>query len=160
LVRSAQERAIATTAGAYGSVIHGDLCLSNILRTGESVVLVDPRGRFGTVGIHGDLRYDIAKLHHSVVGGYDHMVAGQFSFDIGSTGIDFSLEFSPRQLAIADLYRDRILRDWSSDEIELISGLILAGLAPLHSDAPSRQVAFLLRATQVLSSVLDGPPVS
>jgi hypothetical protein len=160
LVRSAQERVIATTAGAYGSVIHGDLCLSNILRTGESVVLIDPRGRFGTVGVHGDLRYDIAKLHHSVVGGYDHMVAGQFSFDIGSTGIEFSLEFSPRQLAIADLYRDRILRDWSSDEIELISGLILAGLAPLHSDAPNRQVAFLLRATQVLSSVLDGPSVS
>ena len=160
LMHSAQERVIVTAGGAHGSVIHGDFCLSNILRTPDSLTLIDPRGRFGTVGIHGDLRYDIAKLHHSVVGGYDHMVAGRFFFDVGSTGIDFGLEFSPRQLAIADLFRDRILRDWSSDEIELISGLILAGLAPLHSDAPNRQVAFLLRAAQLLSSVLDGAPVS
>ena len=160
LVRRAQERVIATADGAHGSVIHGDLCLSNILRTGDSVTLIDPRGRFGDVGIGGDLRYDIAKLHHSVVGGYDHMVAGRFSFDIGPTGVDFEVQFSGRQQEIADLYRDRILRDWSVEEIELISGLILAGLAPLHRDAPARQIAFLLRATQMLSSVLDGRPGS
>ena len=158
LVESAIERVIATTDGAHASVIHGDLCLSNILRTGDSVTLIDPRGRFGSAGIYGDLRYDVAKLHHSVVGGYDLLVAGRFSFDIGFTAIDFDLQFTARQLEIADVYRDGILSGWSADEIELISGLILAGLAPLHSEAPTRQMAFLLRATQVLSSVLDGTP--
>lgn len=156
LVQSARERVIATATGAHGSVIHGDLCLSNMLRSGDTITLIDPRGRFGDVGVHGDLRYDIAKLHHSVVGGYDLMVAGRFSFDIGSIDIEFDLQFTARQLEIADAYRDRILSGWSADEIELISGLILAGLAPLHSESPNRQLAFLLRATQMLSSVLDG----
>ena len=160
LVHSARERVIGTAPGAHASAIHGDLCLSNILRTGDSVTLIDPRGRFGSAGVYGDLRYDIAKLHHSVVGGYDLMVAGRFSFDIGSTDIDFDLQFTARQLEIADVYRDTILSCWSADEIELISGLILAGLPPLHSEAPARQMAFLLRATQVLSSVLDGTPGS
>jgi hypothetical protein len=156
LVQSAREQVMGSAVGAYGSVIHGDLCLSNILRSGDSITLIDPRGRFGSAGIYGDLRYDIAKLHHSVVGGYDHLVAGQFCFDIASAGINFELQFTRRQLAIADLYRDNILCDWSADEIELISGLIFAGLAPLHREAPARQMAFLLRATQLLSSVLDG----
>lgn len=155
LVRRAQDR-VADVSGAQGSVIHGDLCLSNILRTGDGVTLIDPRGRFGEVGIHGDLRYDIAKLHHSVVGGYDHLVAGRFSFDLGADDIAFDLQFSPRQREIAALSRTRILSRWSADEIELISGLILAGLAPLHSEAPTRQIAFLLRATELLSAVLDG----
>ena len=49
-----------------GSVVHGDLCQANIHDDLRSRVgkLVDPRGSFGTAGIYGDPRYDVAKLYH------------------------------------------------------------------------------------------------
>lgn len=51
------------------SCIHGDFCLSNILYdTNNNILkLIDPRGYFGEYGIYGDVKYDLAKMRHSLV---------------------------------------------------------------------------------------------
>ena len=47
---------------------------------------IDPRGSFCEPGIFGDLRYDIAKLYHSVYGKYENGVYDQiFHFIVKSS---------------------------------------------------------------------------
>lgn len=67
------------------SFLHGDFCFSNILfdfRAGR-VKTIDPRATDanGRPSRFGDLRYDIGKLAHSVLGLYDHIVAGHFALE-------------------------------------------------------------------------------
>ena len=68
--------------------IHGDFCFSNLLYDCKVrlVKMIDPRGEFGVPGIFGDRRYDLAKLAHSYAGGYDFIVADQFSVEVESEG--------------------------------------------------------------------------
>src|SRR5699024_6250012 len=64
-------------------VFHGDFCFSNILydSRGDRIKVLDPRGVSGSnESIYGDLRYDIAKLSHSVIGMYDHIIAERIDF--------------------------------------------------------------------------------
>ena len=67
------------------SIMHGDFCFSNILYDfkSQSIKVIDPRGLSGDgkeQSIYGDLRYDVAKLAHSVIGKYDFIIAGRFSY--------------------------------------------------------------------------------
>ena len=67
-----------------GCIVHGDLCLSNILYDLRSRIckLLDPRGSFGAAGIYGDPRYDVAKLYHSIYGLYDFITNDLFHVSI------------------------------------------------------------------------------
>ena len=71
-----------------GCVVHGDLCLSNILYDLRSRIckLLDPRGSFGAAGIYGDPRYDVAKLYHSIYGLYDFIANDLFHVSINGAG--------------------------------------------------------------------------
>jgi hypothetical protein len=82
----AEQASAAVEAGTpEPSFLHGDFCFSNILfdfRAGR-VKTIDPRGTDanGRPSRFGDLRYDIGKLAHSVLGLYDHIVAGHFALE-------------------------------------------------------------------------------
>ncbi|WP_051933227.1 phosphotransferase [Massilia sp. BSC265] len=82
----AEQASAAVEAGTpEPSFLHGDFCFSNILfdfRAGR-VKTIDPRGTdaSGRPSRFGDLRYDIGKLAHSVLGLYDHIVAGHFMLE-------------------------------------------------------------------------------
>lgn len=140
-----------------GAIVHGDFCFSNILydtRTGICK-LVDPRGSFGRVGIHGDQRYDVAKLHHSLVGGYDHIVAGLYRLDINQNDVRLRILRTSAQEQVCTQYRSEILHQWDSREIDLITGLIFAGLPAMHTESTDRQCAFVVRAIELLSNALE-----
>lgn len=57
-------------------ISHGDLCFSNILWSEEKNIfnLVDPRGAKTKKDIYMDEYYDLAKLGHSIFGGYDSII--------------------------------------------------------------------------------------
>ena len=69
---------------AAPSVVHGDLCFSNILYDlrSDSLKIIDPRGidSTGRQVIHGSQLYDLAKLYHSAMG-YDFAVANRGHHD-------------------------------------------------------------------------------
>jgi dTDP-glucose pyrophosphorylase len=156
---------------AAGAVIHGDLCFSNVLYDLRSGVgkLIDPRGSFGHAGLYGDLRYDVAKLWHSVHGSYDFITADLFRVEVD--GLDASLQIHRRP------YHERIRAEFEDvffvepradapvegidasgrfdrNDIALITGLLFASLPPLHYDHPPRQLAMYLRALQLLNEAL------
>ncbi len=133
------------------TVMHGDYCFSNILFDTNSFIcrLIDPRGRLGVQTIYGDPRYDIAKLRHSVVGGYDFAVHGLFSlkedgnqFEVVNNCLDFQEELTT--------FFDEKATSAGFDikQIKLIEALLFLSMIPLHKDNIERQKIFYLKAVE------------
>ena len=131
-------------------ILHGDFCFSNILydfRRG-AIKLIDPRGfvEAGKPGVFGDTRYDIGKLHHSVIGRYDFIVAGYFALDrVGAYALDFALDQPSCKSAVEREFRARIcLGDPARERVACaISVLLHLSMLPLHVESPQRQWALL-----------------
>lgn len=142
-----------------GAIIHGDLCLSNILYDPRSGIgkFVDPRGSFGKSGIYGDPRYDVAKLYHSLMGGYDFIVNDLFAVrEMEANRWAFSLRRRDEHREIQHRFEAVFLEDFDTFEVSLITGLLFLSMPALHYDQPARQVAMVLRGLQILNGCLTG----
>jgi hypothetical protein len=141
----------------YLSVVHGDMCLSNILfdRRTSIVRLIDPRGSFGSsFSIYGDARYDLAKLSHSILGDYDHLVHGLFDCTVGNEGAYLQAHVSQRQQAVKNQF-DKWLKATTGIEdaqVRLIESLLFLSMVPLHADNSRSQMAFLVRGLEMFST--------
>lgn len=150
---------------AVPGVMHGDFCFSNILfdsRTGN-VKVIDPRGMnsSGVLTQLGDLRYDLAKLTHSLIGLYDHIVAGAFDCTLGGDAAhpDVTLIIYGEE-KIAKLQAEFLQIEFfpgvTMQTIMPLVVLLFLSMIPLHADKPSRQTAFLANAIRLYTSfVLD-----
>lgn len=160
LLRSAESVISGSYRETTFSVFHGDFCFNNILFDVASGVmrLIDPRGSFGDdcPGIHGDRRYDLAKLAHSSVGHYDYFVNGLFDVWAPSAG-EFRLEtvLRPHTPWLAEM-TDWLIKEQEQDprEIKVITALLFLSMCPLHQDDSSRQLAFFLRGMCLLDETL------
>ena len=152
--------AIPAAGDAELCVIHGDFCFSNILydHRGGAVKIIDPRGG---IDLHGDPRYDVAKLHHSVIGLYDFLLAGRYWLDAPDAR-HFSIEF-PVEAAHRDvqgLFAERLFSNTvrgSDPAVLAASVLLFLAMPPLHDESPTRQRAFLANALRLFVE-LDGHP--
>ena len=140
-------------------LIHGDLCFSNIFSNfkNKKFKLIDPRGKWGS-DMHGDLKYDVAKLRHSIVGGFDAITNGLYSssLDIENNQIDVNI-FRPKNHQEICMHLDNLIENkWNLNEIKLIEGLLFISMLPLHRDHFERQLAFYSIGIQRLNEVLDG----
>ncbi len=144
---------------ATGAIIHGDLCLSNILYDLRSRIckLIDPRGSFGSVGLFGDPRYDVAKLWHSVHGLYDFIVNDLFRVSLDGTTIELSFRETEAHRAIEARFASVFFPAYDRREIQLISALLFASMPALHYDKPQRQLAMYVRALQLFDEVFSNP---
>ncbi len=140
-----------------GAVVHGDLCLSNILYDLRSRIckLLDPRGSFGTVGIYGDPRYDVAKLYHSIYGLYDFIVNDLFHVSIHGANVELKLCSRPQHKQIQERFEKVFFAEFDRREILLITGLLFASMPALHYDAPRRQMAMYARALELFGEVFS-----
>lgn len=134
--------------------IHGDLCFSNILCEPDSclIKLIDPRGSFGKQGVLGDIRYDIAKLAHSIIGRYDFIVNDLFSVTVTGPGeISLDLPFRADMKPIIDEFEAVFLEPTKRSELLLITAWLFLSMLPLHSDNPRRQLAMLATGLKIFS---------
>lgn len=145
-------RVAAMSSNGRGSIIHGDLCLSNVLYDlrARIVKLVDPRGSFGAAGIHGDPRYDVAKLYHSVFGQYDFIVNDLFTVEVEGGRARLELRTRPYHRQVLERFERVFFPGFDRAEILLITGLLFASMPALHYDTPRRQLAMAIRALQLL----------
>lgn len=141
-------------------LIHGDFCLSNILFDSRSgrIKVIDPRGLDSNQRMKnsGDLRYDIAKLAHSVVGLYDHIVAGAFELEYESTPVvnrfKLDIHIDERIMDVQNLFLDlELLPGVTPRPLMPMVVLLFISMLPLHSDRPQRQTAFLANALRLYS---------
>ena len=144
--------------GVQGAVVHGDLCLSNILYDLRSRIckLIDPRGSFGMVGIYGDPRYDIAKLWHSVHGLYDFITNDLFRVTVDGEKIELSIRATAAHREIEDRFVQVFFAAGGYDrrEIQIIAALLFASMPALHYDKPARQLAMYARSLQLFDECL------
>lgn len=105
---------------------HGDLCFSNILynKQTQELKLIDPRGSLDISGLYLPLFYDIAKLSHSVYGGYDRIMAQLEKPQ--EPPLSLEKEFA--------LFVEHLKMDMSF--IRLIEASLFLSMLPLHSDNP------------------------
>jgi len=140
-----------------GAIIHGDYCLSNILYdlNNQIVRLIDPRGSFGSKGIYGDPRYDLAKLRHSISGLYDYIVGDLFTIKEKQGVFTYSL-FEDEKNQYLSAYLDQALKqkDYQINEIELIEGLLFLSMIPYHADHFRRQQMMYVRSIEILNKLV------
>ena len=133
----------------YLSIIHGDLCLPNILYDprNEILKLIDPRGKFGDFDIYGDPRYDYAKLRHSIVGHYEHLINNQFEadVDIDNAELYYQIHTTKEQDKREARFDSMLVSQTDVDiqEIKLIEALLFLSMVPLHNDSYKRQLSML-----------------
>lgn len=140
---------------SYPSIMHGDFCFSNILFDSRCnrIKLIDPRGinTKGDLSIYGDQKYDIAKLTHSILGLYDHIIAGRY-FITGSNTRNVKIEFEidQRIYEIQKIYVDSFfIKKLEMKDILPLVVLLFVSMVPLHSDRKDRQEAMLLNALRL-----------
>lgn len=137
-----------------GSIIHGDLNLSNIFYFPDTrkMKLIDPRGRFGNIGIYGDQRYDLAKIRHSL-SGYEHIVRGKYQQNINGYEIDFKIGLTADHAQIRQKWDTQLGSLLKS--IKLIEALLFLSMLPLHSDSQARQLAIFSQGTLLILNVRE-----
>ena len=125
-------------------LIHGDLYFSNILYNSEinNYKLIDPRGKWGNE-IAGDIKYDIAKIRHSIVGSFDTITNGLYSAEYDKTdGIRLNVFEPIHHQIICEELDTNIKKYWNLEIIKMIEGLLFISMLPLHKDNFERQLAF------------------
>lgn len=147
------------------TLIHGDFCFSNIFYDprADLVRVIDPRGidSSGALTPHGDLRYDLGKLHHSVIGRYDHIVAGYYRLAAAGP-LDLTLELpdSPALRGVEEAFLAHRFAGLGLEEAAApaIGVLLFLSMLPLHADDPARQDAFLANAMRLFLLLDRGGP--
>ena len=155
LLPVAVERLLFENAEKYFSVIHGDLCLPNILVAAEHnfLRLVDPRGEFGDFDIYGDWRYDLAKLLHSVEGNYDLIIADKFTANARDFAIDYEMpqDFSEVREIFFEVFKSQLNNLLA---LRLIEATLFLSMVPLHANSLSRQRIMLATGVELFESVV------
>lgn len=148
------------------SIMHGDLCFSNILVSQKMsnlepvITVIDPRGSSenGQFSIYGDAKYDLAKLLQCFVGNYDEIVYGKFdteaefraSANCFNGKIKFDAMANDGNYPKNEVF-NKIVNCYGvsvSDLMPLVTLLFLS-MIPLHSDSPERQLGFFVNALRL-----------
>lgn len=139
-----------------GQLIHGDLCFPNILFDPLSRLFkfIDPRGSFGDAGIFGDSRYDVAKLLHSIDGGYDFLIHDMFS--VAQQGNELTLQqfFPANRAEVLAAFDAAFGAHFDLAEVRLVEGLLFLSMCPLHEDNPQRQIAMFATGLRLVNELL------
>lgn len=146
---------LAKTDGESLSLLHGDMCFSNMLydfRRGN-LKLIDPRGLSNTndIDIYGSWWYDLAKLFHSFTGNYDWIIAGYFNITAEQQLISFELDDDARLAAIAEVAAKQLKQKFDIEIDDLMPFVIhlFLSMLPLHDDNEERQMALMSNAIRL-----------
>jgi len=135
---------------------HGDLCLSNILYRSQddSFFLIDPRGYQKEEGICLSIFYEMAKLRHSIVSGYDFINTNN-SF-IFMSECDLLVRFNKISslLLMREIFEGlRCQFNIKEELIVLIESSLFFSMLPLHDESLSKIVSFYITANKLMRSI-------
>lgn len=134
---------------------HGDLCFSNMLydKKGKSFILIDPRG-FENGGIRSPY-YDLAKISHSIMGGYDLILNNRANLSL-SSDIKLSLIFEEFDaLNYARSKFSKVISSFGYDYnfVRLIESSLFLSMIPLHQEDELRCVKFCFISDEIFEEI-------
>jgi hypothetical protein len=137
-------------------IMHGDFCFSNILYNyiSQSIKVIDPRGLDfnGNQIIYGDIRYDIAKLAHSILGLYDFIISGNYFLEeIEPYCFSFKIYTGSIISSIQQYFRNMNFLNRTISELSVYPIMIhlFFSMLPLHKDSSIKQKALLANALRL-----------
>jgi hypothetical protein len=134
---------------------HGDFHLANIFFDfrSQQIKVIDPRGMLhdGSHTMYGDIRYDLAKLTHSVLGCYDFILAKRFDLDIFNYDITFNIDTPENYDEIINEFLGVFVEpfDAGGNENIAMTAILFLSMIPLHSEDEKRQMALLANALRL-----------
>lgn len=136
-----------------GYIIHGDLCFSNIILSGSSIKVIDPRGIDGSgkLSIIGDISYDIGKLAHSVIGGYDYILNGDYTYYEDGDSVYMDIVRNSKDDAIINQFTNSNLFNKDSYPVMV---LLFLSMLPLHSDDKKRQKVLFANGIRLYNEMI------
>jgi hypothetical protein len=143
------------------TIIHGDLCFSNIIfdRRKDKLNLIDPRGSFGVKGIYGDPIYDLAKLSHSINGNYDYFTSDLFYFSNSSNSFELQVGAPSDKLISREIFKEFLHQAChnygiTKEELRIIEASLFMSAAPLHPEG-NRGKALFLNGLSIVKEVMN-----
>lgn len=136
---------------------HGDFFFGNLFFdfNPQRVIMVDPRGQLsdGSFCQFGDIRYDIGKLSHSALGGYDRIIMGRCFFkQYDPLTLEFDMPDITKFLeeGSAPYFLETIKTAFGLGEatVRALGAIMFFSMLPLHKDAPDRQMRLLASGLQ------------
>lgn len=154
---SGMERWAKRLESVPSTFMHGDFCFNNLLWTGSGLFLIDPRGGMGGVlSNSGYVLYDVAKLAHSVVGGYDVIIAGDYSCEIYDNSLTYEINFPPNYGYICGMFFDLCDNlSLSSEDVLVLMSTLFLSMPPLHAEDPVRQKVMFAHGLSLCSQLLE-----
>lgn len=138
------------------SIIHGDLCFSNIMYDPRSnnIKVIDPRGGLNAqqeLTIYGNQSYDLAKLYHSFIGLYDFIIADSFKIKKSNElGVKLVFDIDDRLIEVQNLFMSKsIISKINNRDMIAPTILLFLSMLPLHFDKPHRQEAMIANALRL-----------
>ena len=141
----------------YAAMIHGDLFFGNMMydpkgEDGQRLKIIDPRGKYGEENrLMGDMRYDYAKLNHSISGYYDFIINGLYYLEDNGTVINYNFYDSEKQEEAQGLFEDLLsLSHMKKKDIDMITGILFLSMIPLHKENKNNQIIQFAQAIKFL----------
>ena len=106
--------------------------------------------------VYGSQLYDVAKLAHSILGLYDHIVAGQYALSVDSQHFTFRIFGAEDVEEIQSAFRRHsFVPGLCARSIEKTLPLLFIAMLPLHADSVSRQTALLANAMRLYAGSFE-----
>jgi len=113
------------------------------------------RGSFGVKSIFGDPIYDLAKLFHSVNGGYEYIINDMFVVEkIDNCSYNIKLLLTINKLLSYNSFIS-IFKIKDLSLIKLVEGLIYIGMCARHYDSTKRQLILYLNGIRSLNEAIE-----
>jgi len=142
--------------------MHGDFFFGNTFYDFKAtrVITIDPRAMTwsGLPTYYGDYRYDIAKLSHSIVGKYDHILnCRSYLIEHSPINWEFSPTDVPEPSQISDMLFDLSDRHYGICKSELLAmtALLFFSMLPLHAESKERQKHLFANALRIANLSLE-----
>ncbi|MCR5419288.1 MAG: aminoglycoside phosphotransferase family protein [Lachnospiraceae bacterium] len=134
---------------------HGDLCFSNILYSRQAglLKLIDPKGALEEEGMYSDAYYDIAKLSHSVCGGYDFFNSGLYQVSL-DRDLKWKLSLDADLSGYREVFREYLRKEgYDYAYVRICEAGLFLSMLPYHMDQPGKVFGFLLNAIGILEEI-------
>lgn len=155
---------VSPTTAEHLAYWHGDFFFGNLFFDfrAQRLRAIDPRGRIAgsQPSLFGDYRYDLAKLCHSIVGGYDILLAERAGFQtLGETAFVLPETFNTQHGEVVDIFRTARVAGVPvyTAEIVAMTCLLFLSMLPLHAESQNRQNAFLSNAIRLHEMMKELP---
>ena len=141
------------------AIMHGDLCFNNILYDPitEKMKLIDPRGSFeNNSSIFGDQKYDISKLIHSSVYGYDYLISDLYDLEINNKKINYKIHFRENHDFLIKISNNLIKKfNYNINEINFFTGMLFLTMPPLHYESLKKQIIMFSIGVEIINNCLN-----